>query len=216
MTAEEKQQLEQMINNAIELSSGKNYGDIPTRLLREFNELKHPTLNWKELLNEILSYELCDYSFSPPDRRYQADFFLPDFNEYDIKNEMVHFFIDTSGSINRRDLTNIISEINGALIQYDGKIKCSISYFDTDVYEGEEVKNTEELKAIKPTGGGGTSFVNLFKYIENLEEKPKCVIILTDGYSTFPKENYSLKYPVIWLLNSDDVTPPWGKFARYK
>ena len=217
LSKEERENLDQMINEAIEMiSNSNNVSNIPGELLREFNELKNPTVNWRELLNDVLSYEVCDYSFSPPDRRYQGDFFLPDFNEVDLKEETVHFFIDTSGSISKVDLTKIVSEINGALIQYNGKVKCKISYFDTLVYEGEEVSNTTELKKIQPKGNGGTSFVNLFKYIDSLEEKPKCVIVLTDGYAAFPKRDYSLDFPVIWILSTEDVTPPWGRYTRYK
>ena len=47
------------------------------------------------------------------------------------------------------------------------------------------------------------------------EKKPNCIIILTDGYAPFPKEKLANDIPVLWLINNQDVTPPWGKVARF-
>ena len=43
---------------------------------------------------------------------------------------------------------------------------------------------------------------------------PASIIILTDGYAPFPREQAAAGIPVLWLLNNDTVTPPWGKTAR--
>ena len=37
---------------------------------------------------------------------------------------------------------------------------------------------------------------------------------LTDGYAPFPQEKLSMGIPVLWLLNNEEVDPPWGKVAR--
>ena len=42
------------------------------------------------------------------------------------------------------------------------------------------------------------------------------IIILTDGYAPFPKEHLAMGIPVLWLLNNEEVKPPWGKVARIK
>ena len=49
-----------------------------------------------------------------------------------------------------------------------------------------------------------------------MEVKPKAIIILTDGYATFPPEKARQGIPVIWVVNNDSVTPPWGEVARMK
>lgn len=46
------------------------------------------------------------------------------------------------------------------------------------------------------------------------DNSPSCIVILTDGYAPFPKEDLSDGIPVLWLLNNDKVEPPWGKVAR--
>ena len=46
------------------------------------------------------------------------------------------------------------------------------------------------------------------------DDPPASIIILTDGYAPFPNESLSMGIPVLWLLNNDDVEPPWGKTVR--
>lgn len=66
-------------------------------------------------------------------------------------------------------------------------------------------------------GGGGTDFQIIFEYVDQhmKEKEPNCIIILTDGYAPFPKEELANDIPVLWLINNHDVTPPWGKVARF-
>ena len=71
-----------------------------------------------------------------------------------------------------------------------------------------------------PSGkvGGGTDFQIIFEYVHQYmaDDPPVSIIILTDGYAPFPKEHLSKGIPVLWLLNNDEVEPPWGKVARIK
>jgi predicted metal-dependent peptidase len=64
----------------------------------------------------------------------------------------------------------------------------------------------------KPKGGGGTSFIPPFEYLEKNGIDPKCVIYLTDGYGTFPSES-DVKVPTMWLMTTD-VEPPFGECVR--
>ena len=70
----------------------------------------------------------------------------------------------------------------------------------------------EDLLKIKPIGGGGTSFREVFKYIREKmqDELPALIIILTDGYDNFPKEEEAIGIPVVWIINSK-IKAPWGK-----
>ena len=43
---------------------------------------------------------------------------------------------------------------------------------------------------------------------------PASIIILTDGYAPFPDEKMRMDIPVLWLLNNEEVNPPWGKVTR--
>ena len=49
-----------------------------------------------------------------------------------------------------------------------------------------------------------------------MDTLPASIIIMTDGYADFPKEEEAMEIPVLWLLVTDDVKPPWGEVARIK
>ena len=49
-----------------------------------------------------------------------------------------------------------------------------------------------------------------------ISEPPASIIILTDGYAPFPDESDSMGIPVLWVINNEAVTPPFGKIARIK
>lgn len=197
-----------------------NRGTLPMFAQRMLEKLKKPQTDWRTILNDLIQEEICDYSFSPPDRRFQdSPFFLPDFNEMG-KNDNVSdilFFIDTSGSISDNDMTTAFSEIKGAIDQYDGKLKGWLGFFDAAIIEPKPFSSFEEFIVIKPAGGGGTDFQIIFEYVDqHMKDKaPNCIIILTDGCAPFPKEELANDIPVLWLINNQDVTPPWGKVARF-
>lgn len=195
----------------------KQRGLVPRFAERLFEELKKPQTDWRQILNEFIQEEIVDYSFLPPDRRYDENpFFLPDFNEKDEHPEDILFMIDTSGSMSDAMITAAYSEVKGAIDQYDGKLKGWLGYFDAAVIEPQYFENEEEFKVIRPKGGGGTDFKVIFDYIrENMQEKlPVCVIILTDGIAPFGREEMAMGIPVLWLLNNQEIQPSWGKVAR--
>ena len=191
-------------------------GSIPAGVERLVKELKESRVNWRELLNEFIEFEINDYTFTPPDRRYDAEFFMPSFSEMDENLEDVLFMVDTSGSMTIDDITLVYSEINGAIQAFEGRLKGLIGFFDAKVYDPIPFDSSIDLTKIIPKGGGGTSFHNVFRYVMQMENKPKYLIILTDGYATFPKEEEKGNIPLLWLLTNDEVKPPYGKVAIMK
>ena len=64
----------------------KSAGQIPAFAKRYLEELKKPQVDWRTVLDEFIQEEINDYSFCPPDRRFDdSPFFLPDFNEKDYR-----------------------------------------------------------------------------------------------------------------------------------
>ena len=192
-------------------------GLIPAFAKRLIEELRKPQTDWRSILNEFVQEEICDYSFNPPDRRFgDSDFFLPDFNEKDETVKNILFMIDTSGSMSDDMITAAYSEVKGAIDQFNGKLEGLLGFFDAAVTEPEPFSDEDEFIVIKPKGGGGTDFEVIFKYVDDhmTDEPPASIIILTDGYAPFPDEEKSNGIPVLWLLNNENVEPPWGKIAR--
>lgn len=193
-------------------------GLIPLAAQRLIKEFGKPQLNWRSILNNFVQEEVCDYSFAPPDRRYDGDFFLPDFNEKDEKIKGVLFMIDTSGSMSDDMIKGAYSEIKGAIDQFGGKLNGLLGFFDAVVVPPKPFSDEESLRIIRPYGGGGTSFDIIFEYVRSSmnADLPVSIIILTDGYAPFPEEKIALGIPVLWVINNNAVTPPWGKIARIK
>ena len=192
-------------------------GLIPMFAERLLKELRTPQTNWRMLLNEFVQEEIADYSFTPPDRRFDdGPFFLPDFNDKQDVVKDILFMIDTSASMSDDMITAAYSEIKGAIDQYDGKLQGWLGFFDAAIIEPKPFSDEDEFKVIKPVGGGGTSFQIIFEYVNKymVGKLPTSIIILSDGYAPFPPESETKGIPVLWLLNNDIVNPPWGKVTR--
>ena len=197
--------------------NGKFWGNTPCFAERMLKALSESRLDWKTLLNDFIQEDICDYSFSPPDRRFgDSDFFLPDFNEKEEAVEDLLFMIDTSGSMSDDAITEVYSEIKGAIEQFNGRIKGWLGFFDATVTEPQPFDDEDEFKAIRIQGGGGTAFLPIFHYVRDYmkDKNITSIIILTDGYAPYPEESQRMDIPVLWVINNDDVTPPWGMIAR--
>lgn len=200
-------------------SGGMSRGTTPLAAERLIEKIKNPLLDWRTILNDFVQEEINDYSFAPPDKRMEeCPFFLPDFNEKDESVKNLLFMIDTSGSMGDDQITQCYSEIYGAIQQFNGKLQGKLGFFDAVVVEPIEFQDEEEFKIIRPKGGGGTSFDIIFEYvkgqIEDNEEPPVSIVILTDGYAPWPPVEATMEIPVLWIINNEVAEPPWGKVAR--
>ncbi len=196
----------------------KKQGLIPMCADRILKELKKPQTDWRTILNDFIQEEITDYSFTPPDRRFDDNpFYLPDYNEKEDMVKDILFMIDTSGSMSDDEIAAAYSEIKGAIDQFNGKLKGWLGFFDAKVVEPKPFASEDEFTVIRPKGGGGTRFDIVFDYVrKHMDTLPASIIIMTDGGAVFPKEKKAMGIPVLWLLVTDDVTPPWGKVTRIK
>ena len=49
-----------------------------------------------------------------------------------------------------------------------------------------------------------------------MDDPPVSIVILTDGYAPFPDESEAMGIPVLWIINNNDIKPPWGRVARIR
>ena len=203
---------------AIEIRDPSNArGLLPAFAERILKELKKSQTDWRTILNDFIQEEVVDYSFAPPDRRFDdSPFFLPDFNGKEDMVEDILFMIDTSGSMSDDMIAAAYSEVKGAIDQFNGKLKGWLGFFDAAIIKPQPFSDENEFKIIKPAGGGGTDFQIIFEYVfHHMSDKlPASIIILSDGDAPFPLEKLAGGIPVLWLLNNEEVNPPWGKVAR--
>lgn len=195
-------------------STGRD--DMPLLAKRILDEFTRPKIDWRVILNDFVQEEIVDYSFSPPDKRFDGgDFYLPDFNEKDEAVKDILFMVDTSGSMSDEMITEAYSEIKGAIEQFNGRLCGWLGFFDAKVVPPIPFSSIDEFEVIRPKGGGGTNFDVIFEYVgKSMETPPASIIIITDGYAPFPKERAAMGIPVLWIINNDKVTPKWGRVAR--
>lgn len=212
-----RQLLEDQWSQEIRVAASRQAGSgsgIPRNLRRHLaNIAHHPTTNWRQLLHDHIQCSQSDYTYNTPDRRYTGDVIMPSFQENVYGDHLpgLWVLIDTSASVSREGLAVAFEEIRDALAQVDS-FEGMLSFFDTAVTEPVAFETVEELEDMMPVGGGGTSFSAIFSFLkERMEEElPALILILTDGYAPFPKEEQALGVEVIWVIIDADAEPPWG------
>lgn len=215
-----KQLWQARISTAYKYTSENGNNDMGQNtdfLARIIKNIKAPVFDWKRILDEFLQESTYDYSFTPPDRRYDdADFFMPDLNEKEFAQRDFLFMVDTSGSVDDENLSVVYSEIKGIIEQFSGKLSGTLGFFDSDVKTPQPFKEVEDLMNIIPYGGGGTNFSPIFDYVRSYyhHQPPSCIIIFTDGKAVYPPKSAANDIPVLWIINNSDITPPWGKTIR--
>ncbi len=203
---------------AVEIRDPSNArGILPLFAQRYLQKLRQPQTNWRTKLNDFVQEEVVDFSFVYLDRRFQdSPFFLPGFNDKDFHPADILFMIDTSASMSDAMITAAYTEIKGAIDQFDGNLTGWLGFFDAAIIEPKPFADKDEFRTIRPAGGGGTDFQIIFEYVlyHMADHPPASMIILTDGFAPFPQEEIAGGIPVLWLLNNEDVEPPWGQVAR--
>lgn len=182
---------------------------------RLWQESKAKRLNWRSILDAFVQEELYDYSFTPPDRRLQdMDFFLPDYNVYKETVKNIVFMVDTSGSVNDELLAIAFDEIRQAIAQFNGMISGVVAFFDNRVYAATPFANIEDIKRLRPLGGGGTDYNAVFQFINNsLSFMPSSIVIITDGEGGYPPETVANSNPVLWMITGENKSP-WGRCIK--
>jgi predicted metal-dependent peptidase len=189
----------------------KAMGSIPGGIQRLLDEVLNPKVNWREALRYFVTKTAKnDYSWVPPNHRYvHKGLYLPSLRSLEMGDIVVA--VDTSGSISARELEQFAGEMTGILEEFD--TVCHVIYCDTEIDEdATEVFTNQDLPlTLTPTGGGGTSFIPPFEWVEENGIDLACFVYLTDLCSNrFPDETPD--YPVLWgHIGSMGQTPPFGE-----
>ena len=213
-----RKHLQQKIYNIVKImKESRQCGDVPFGAVAIVKKKKKKEIYWKEVLKEFIQFDVNDYSFMPPDRRYDdTNFFLPDYNDEIEKVENILFMIDASGSMSDKLVSIIFKEIKNCIDEFNGRVKGYVGSFDTNVYNVVPFEDKGELDRYKIRGRGSTSFINIFKYIyENMKNIDlKLIVILTDGYAPYPNEFQTRGKPILWIVTNEVSKPNIGKVLR--
>lgn len=192
------------------LAASKGRGHVPGRLARFVDDLLSPKVPWVELLKNFLREQAQDdWDFMRPNRMYgDCEFILPSLNSE--RMGAVVFAVDTSGSIDHDLLKVFKSEMQGCLDDLKPSKVLELCC-DTRITSEKEYRQGEQVGMEAP-GGGGTSFVPVFKRLDELPTAPKCVVYLTDLDGAFPKTEPA--YPVLWVVYGGKDKAPFGEVVK--
>lgn len=173
--------------------NGEDPGNIPGEMQRLIDKLLNPQLPWESLLEKFITRRVKnDYSWKRPNRRYMPDLYLPGL--YSEAIGTIACAIDTSGSVTKKELTELLSELTyiHQTIKPEKMVIMDCDYYIHNTYE---ITEADEIADLHFSGGGGTRFAPVF---DELKDKDiECLIYFTDLHATPIKEQPP--YDVLWI-----------------
>ena len=208
-------------------------GNVPAGVRRLIDEFLNPKMDWRELIaTSIKSTINDDYHFDRPSRRSwdedcEMTIYLP--SQKPMETVDIAIAIDTSGSISTEMIREFLSEVNGIMSIFRD-FRIILWTFDGQVHNPKVFNqyNAQELVNYEPKGGGGTLFMENWKFMKNptkygfnipelpSEIRPHRFIMFTDGLpcDTWGEPDYA--ETVFIIHGSESIKPPFGSYAYYK
>jgi predicted metal-dependent peptidase len=192
-------------------NAAKVQGKLPAGLERLLSEVLEPKVDWREHIQSLFARKVGSgsYDFRQLDRRLVVrDIIAPGRSGYGADTVVVG--ADTSGSIGQKELDMFFAEVSGILEDVKPR-RVFLIWCDAAVNRVDELDDPSDLNVIRAKGapgGGGTSFIPVFEWMEENGVEPDALVYLTDGMGSFPAEAPS--FPVIWGNIYPDSTYPFG------
>jgi predicted metal-dependent peptidase len=191
--------------------AARRRGTLPAGLGRAAGRPSPTSTDWRTILRDFLSTQARDdYSWVPPDRRFvHRGVYLPGLRG--VRLGEVVIAVDTSGSVDDRQLASFAAEVHAILDAYD--CTASVLYHDAQVHRVRQWRSGDGPLAFEPAGGGGTSHRCVFEWLEAAARPVACVVCLTDLETEFPDVPPAV--PVLWAVAGDvKDPPPFGRVVR--
>lgn len=192
----------------------KQQGKLPAGLKDLLKDMMEPKVDWRDLLRQwFKNRKKDDYDARRHNRRLvPSDIYFPGMYSETL-GEMV-VAIDTSGST-MGSRAQFLGEVV-AIAQECRPSKLHVLYCDAAVDRVVTLSPAEYDMAVEDLktfgGGGGTSFIPPFKWVEDSQVNPEVLVYLTDMYGDFPTE--AAPYETIWVSTSDVQTAPFGTVIK--
>jgi len=182
-------------------------GKLPGTLSAMVESATRASVDWRAVLHRFACEQTrSDYSWAMPNRRYtHMGLYLPALHDQSVGDAV--FVRDTSGSVFDETQRQFAAEIEAVFASLQPRrlfvLDCDTRIAQVQCFErGEAV----ELGAIR--GGGGTSFVAPFGWLEEQGVAPAFLVYLTDMYGKFPSAPPA--YPTLWasITPLHRISPP--------
>lgn len=199
------------------LKHAKIAGTVPAGLLRWAGEILAPAIDWRRLLAAELRRAIADvagavdYSYQRPSRRAAAvsGVVLPALRRPVPELAVV---CDTSGSMSDDLLAAALAEVEGLLRALGLTRRLRVLACDAAAGPAQRVSSARQVQL---TGGGGTNMGAGIAAAYALRPRPALTVVLTDGYTPWPRIPPKAMRVVAGLLgdNAPDA-PGWARSVR--
>lgn len=178
----------------------EHYGDDAGRLYELIGKIFENKIDWKIIfrnaINKIINSSMTSY-MSPKRNLLYSNIILPGKRKQKIRNcGDVNVFIDTSGSMSRKTLMEILGELEFITNKY--KKEGRVYFWDTEIYEPITLKEVSRKEHIEVKGRGGTCVECVINTI-NENKETDLNIIATDGYFN-TKIDLKKNEEIVWLI----------------
>jgi len=198
-------------------SHARQQGHLPAGMERIVGKLLETYIDWRGLLYKYITSQIpVDYNWGRPSKKsHSLGIYLPAVEKETID---VMAWVDTSGSISHKELSEFISEISSICRSFKN-VELTVGDCDCKVNGIYNLKNANPYEVVDKIGknlkgGGGTSHIPVFNWIKKHKPNAKFVICFTDLWTDFPPVN-TVKQPVLWVVagnwRNDVNKVPFGK-----
>jgi predicted metal-dependent peptidase len=184
---------------AAAVAKARGAGKLPGELAQLVEAINKPRIDWRAVLRRFVDESASrDFSWMRPNRRHIAagrimPGYVPD------RPSHVVAMVDTSASIDARDLADFAAEIQAALDE-GAADRVTVAYADTKVHRSESF-DAGDVITMKAQGRGGTSFRQPFEWLAETIPDASAVLYMTDCDVTEWGEQPAA--PVLWIVTGD-------------
>jgi predicted metal-dependent peptidase len=147
-----------------------------------------------------------------PNKRYFPSYHLPTLHSTGQLIDIA-IAVDISGSVSDNDFAQFVSETHNIIKVLKPK-SISLLHFNTKIVGVDKVKDTRSLLNVKFSGRGGTAIQPVLQWAT--DNKPKVILIFTDGEFGMGNAVKPKHSEVVWLIHNDtSFKSPFGKIINY-
>ena len=191
----------------------KGREDVPAGLQRWASAQLEPKVDWRKALASSVRRALhqtagsADFSWRRLPRRQSKDAKVLRPGMYQPVPSIA-VVIDTSASMNDDDLAQAVAEVESILARVVPGYAIEVLSVDAEVSARKKV---QAARSINLSGGGGTDM--RVGIAEAARSRPTAIVVLTDGYTPWPKKKPpGVNHLIAALVGDDPLTrriPKW-------
>jgi predicted metal-dependent peptidase len=180
----------------------RTQGSLPGHIKGLVQGMLEAEIDWREQLQQFVTRSCCGEKreWNPPSRRHVwSGTYLQSRKGEKIK---ILVGLDVSGST-AGDIPKFLGELNGLVTSF-GKYSVTVAQCDTEVQDCRTYTDDDPLdlenEKFETVGGGGTRLAPVFGVVDEMEDRPDAICMLTDGYCEKFTADMDPEIPVLWLV----------------